>query len=54
LILVKVFGVEGAQAESDFLCEVNMDILYIGLMAAFVALSIGFVHGCDKLMRRPR
>jgi hypothetical protein len=54
LIPVKVFGVKGNQAESDFLCEANMDILYIGLMAAFVALSIGLVHGCDKLMRRPR
>jgi len=31
-----------------------MDIVYIGLMAAFVALSIAFVRGCDKLMRRPR
>ena len=31
-----------------------MDILYIGLVVAFVALSIALVHGCDKLMRRPR
>jgi hypothetical protein len=54
LILVKIFGVKGAQAELDFWCEVNMDILYIGLMAAFVALSVGLVYGCDKLMRRPK
>jgi len=53
-MFVKAFGVEGAQAESDFLCEVNMDILYIGLIAAFLALSIGLVHGCEKLMRRPK
>ena len=31
-----------------------MDIVYIGLMAAFVALSVALVRGCDKLMRRPR
>jgi hypothetical protein len=31
-----------------------MDVLYIGLIVVFVALSIGLVHGCDKLMRRPR
>jgi hypothetical protein len=31
-----------------------MDILYIGLVAAFLALSIGLVHGCEKLMRRPK
>lgn len=30
-----------------------MDILYIGLVVVFVALSIAFVHGCDKLMGRP-
>ena len=54
MILVKVFGVRGAQAGSDFLCEVNMDILYIGLAVAFVALSIGLVHGFEKLMRRPK
>jgi hypothetical protein len=34
--------------------EVNMDVFYIGLMAAFVALTIAFVHGCEKLMRRPQ
>ena len=31
-----------------------MDVVYIGLVIAFVALSIGFVHGCEKLMRRPK
>ena len=30
-----------------------MDILYIGLIVAFVALSIGLVYGCEKL-RRPQ
>jgi len=53
LIFVKVFGVKDAQAESDFLCEVNMDILYIGLVVAFLALSIGLVSGFEKL-RRPK
>jgi hypothetical protein len=31
-----------------------MDILYIGLVVAFVALSIGLVNGFEKLMRRPK
>jgi hypothetical protein len=31
-----------------------MDILYIGLIVVFVALSIALVHGCEKLMGRPR
>jgi hypothetical protein len=38
----------------NFPREVNMDILYIGLVVAFVALSIGLVHGFEKLMRRPK
>jgi hypothetical protein len=31
-----------------------MDILYIGLIVVFVALSIVLVHGCEKLKRRPQ
>jgi hypothetical protein len=31
-----------------------MDVLYIGLMVVSVALSVALVHGCEKLMRRPR
>jgi len=31
-----------------------MDILYIGLVVAFGALSIGLVYGCEKLARRPK
>jgi hypothetical protein len=30
-----------------------MDVFYMGLMAAFAALTIALVHGCEKLMRRP-
>jgi hypothetical protein len=32
----------------------NMDILYIGLIVVFVALSIVLVHGCEKLKRKPQ
>jgi hypothetical protein len=31
-----------------------MDILYIGLVVAFMALSIGLVNGFEKLMRTPK
>jgi hypothetical protein len=31
-----------------------MDILFVGLMVAFVALSVALVRGCDKLPRKPQ
>ncbi len=31
-----------------------MDILYIGLVFFFVALSVALVHGCEKLKRKPQ
>ncbi len=31
-----------------------MDVLYVGLVFAFVALSVALVHGCDKLKRKPQ
>jgi len=31
-----------------------MDVLYIGLMVVFVALSVALVHGCGKLGRKPQ
>ncbi|HVY06982.1 MAG TPA: potassium ABC transporter ATPase [Burkholderiales bacterium] len=31
-----------------------MDLLYVGLMILFVALSVVLVLGCDKLPRRPQ
>jgi hypothetical protein len=31
----------------------TMDLLYIGLIAAFVAVSIALVYGFDKLKERP-
>jgi hypothetical protein len=31
-----------------------MDVLYIGLIVVFVALSIALVHGCEKLKRKPQ
>ena len=30
-----------------------MDLLYLGLIAAFVAVSIALVYGFDKLKGRP-
>jgi hypothetical protein len=30
-----------------------MDLLYMGLIAAFVAVSIALVYGFDKLKERP-
>ena len=31
-----------------------MDVLYVGLIVVFVALSIAFAHGCEKLKRKPQ
>ena len=31
-----------------------MDVLYVGLIAGFVALSIALVHGFEKLKRKPQ
>ena len=31
-----------------------MDVLYVGLVFAFVALSVALVHGCDTLKRKPQ
>ena len=31
-----------------------MDVLYVGLFAGFVALSIALVQGCEKLKRKPQ
>lgn len=39
---------------SQILSEANMDVLYIGLIVVFVALSIALVHGCEKLRRKPQ
>jgi len=33
--------------------ETDMDLLYIGLIAAFIAVSIALVYGFDKLKERP-
>ncbi len=31
-----------------------MDVLYIGLVVVFMALSIALVHGCERLKRKPQ
>ena len=31
-----------------------MDVLYVGLIIVFVALSNALVHGCEKLKRKPQ
>jgi hypothetical protein len=31
-----------------------MDFLFVGLMVAFLALSVALVRGCDKLPRKPQ
>jgi hypothetical protein len=33
--------------------EMDMDLLYVGLIVAFIAVSIALVRGFDKLKGRP-